>query len=115
MQNFTELLNRSLVNPLKERLASLQSANAENAGLREALAKDLQVANVRQEKIDSNLNELAKKLQTVIGRIDIIEQDFQISLQSQNALISALESLKWNEENGTDIEPTVTQKTSSCN
>ncbi len=115
MQNFTELLNHSLVNPLKERLAVLQKTNEENAASRETLAKELQATNVRQEKIDSHLNELAKQLQTAIDRIDKIEQELKISLQSQNALISALEGLKWNEESGTESQAAGTQNTSSCN
>lgn len=114
MQNFTELLNRSLVNPLKERLASLQNANKENTKLREALAKELQAANVRQDKLESRQNELTKQLQAEVQRIDKIEQRLMDYHQSQNALISALEALKWNEGDETDTPSADTQSTSSC-
>ena len=96
MQNFTELLNRSLVNPSRERLASLQNANEENTKLREALAKELQAANVRQDKLEAG----KMNLQSNCG------PKFKESIKSNKinglppiskCLISALEALKWNE------------------
>lgn len=98
MQNFTELLNNTLVNPIKQRLASLNQANKENADSFKTLEQNLAATNEQQKKIDSSLQELTKQVQNEVGRLDKIEQEFKISQETQSALIAALEELKWDDD-----------------
>ena len=98
MINFTELLNNGIVNPLKIRLAELQRENEGNALKHEALAKELAATNERQEKMRDDFVELSEKVNGILERLDKLEQGFKAYQESQDAMIAALEGLKWNDD-----------------
>ena len=98
MQNFTDMLNQSLVNPLKERLNGLKAANQANAEAISKLVQQLAETNERQENIAKELNETSRALGQLVSRVNQLEQDFKASKETQDMLISALEGLQWNEQ-----------------
>ena len=98
MQNFSDMLNQSLVNPLKERLNGLKAATQANAEAISKLSQQLAETNERQENIARELNETAMGLGRLVARVDQLEQDIKASKETQDMLISALEGLQWNEQ-----------------
>ena len=107
MQNFTDLLNQSLVNPLKERLNGLKAANQTNAEAIGKLSQQLAETNARQAEISSQLDKVANDLQTLTTRVDDLIKQFNECQETQAMLISALEGLKWSEqEENTDDQTT---------
>lgn len=104
MTNFTELLNNGIVNPLKIRLAELQKENELNAQRQAALANELTATNERQGKIRDDLAALFREVDGIKERLDKLEQGLKAYQESQDAMIAALEGLKWDEEGGSDVE-----------
>ena len=104
MTNFTELLNNGIVNPLKIRLAELQRENELNAQRQAALADKLMATNERQGKICVDLAALFREVDAIKGRLDKLEQGLKAYQESQDAMIAALEGLKWDDEGVSEAE-----------
>ena len=98
MQNFAEMLNQSLVNPLKERMNGLKVANQANAEAIGKLSQQLAETSARQAEIGGQLDKVAKNLQTLTSQVNQLTQQFNECQETQTMLISALEGLKWNEQ-----------------
>ncbi|MBQ7177165.1 MAG: hypothetical protein IJS08_07095 [Victivallales bacterium] len=104
MQNFAEMLSQSLVNPIKERLNGLKTANQANAEAIDKLSKQLTETNERQAEIGKKLDEVDKALQTLTSRVDQLVRQFIECKETQAMLISALEGLKWNDQEESTVD-----------